>query len=64
MDVESFFNVALKVEDVDDVETAHEELAAAGVDFDFVTEPSTFDDLEIASFTDPSGTRTELLEHR
>jgi catechol 2,3-dioxygenase-like lactoylglutathione lyase family enzyme len=47
---------------VDDVEAAHEELAAAGVEF--VMEPSTFGDLRIAFFTDPTGTRIELLEHR
>ena len=47
---------------VDVDEAAHAELAAAGVDS--VMEPSTFGDLRIAFFTDPSGTRIELIEHR
>ena len=46
---------------VDDVEAAHEELTAAGVEF--IMEPSVFGDLKIAFFTDPAGVRIELLEH-
>jgi catechol 2,3-dioxygenase-like lactoylglutathione lyase family enzyme len=47
---------------VDDVEAAHRELAAAGVEF--VMEPSDFGDLRISFFTDSTGVRIELLEHR
>ena len=46
---------------VDDVEAASEDLATAGVPF--IMEPTVFGDLKIAFFTDPSGTRVELLEH-
>ena len=35
--------------------------AAAGVEF--LTEPTAFSDLKIASLTDPSGVRIELIEH-
>jgi catechol 2,3-dioxygenase-like lactoylglutathione lyase family enzyme len=47
---------------VDDVEAAHRELAASGVEF--LMEPSVFGDLKIAFFADPAGVRIELLEHR
>lgn len=46
---------------VPDVDAAHGDLAAAGVEF--VMEPTTFGDLKIAFFTDPSGVRIELIEH-
>lgn len=46
---------------VPDVESAHSELATAGVDF--VMEPTGFGDLKIAFCTDPSGVRVELIEH-
>lgn len=46
---------------VPDVDAAHEQLAADGVEF--VMEPTTFGDLKIAFLTDPSGVRIELLEH-
>lgn len=45
---------------VDDVERACEELAE---DVEFVMEPTTFGDLEIAFFADPNGVRIELIEH-
>jgi catechol 2,3-dioxygenase-like lactoylglutathione lyase family enzyme len=47
---------------VDDVDAAHRELAEAGTEF--IMEPSVFGDLKIAFFTDPTGVRVELLEHR
>ena len=47
---------------VPDVERAHRDLAAAGVDF--VMEPTVFGDLNVAFFTDPAGARIELIEHR
>ncbi|MFC4549931.1 MULTISPECIES: VOC family protein [Halorussus] len=47
---------------VDDIESAYRELTAAGVEF--IMEPSVFGDLNIAFFTDPSGVRIELIEHR
>ncbi|MFB6234499.1 MAG: VOC family protein [Halopenitus sp.] len=46
---------------VPDVASAHDRLAAAGVEF--VMEPTTFGDLQIAFLTDPSGVRIELIEH-
>lgn len=46
---------------VSDIDTAHEQLAAA--DVEFIMEPTTFGDLKIAFFTDPSGVRIELIEH-
>lgn len=46
---------------VDDIENACRELTAAGVEF--IMEPSVFGDLNIAFFTDPAGTRIELIEH-
>lgn len=46
---------------VDDVDAAHDELTAAGVDF--VMPPDRFGDLKIAFFTDPTGSRVELIEH-
>lgn len=47
---------------VDDIEAAHQELTAAGTEF--IMEPTIFGDLKIAFFTDPTGVRIELLEHR
>ena len=47
---------------VEDVAAAHERLTAAGVEF--VMDPTTFGDLEVAFLTDPSGVRVELIEHR
>jgi catechol 2,3-dioxygenase-like lactoylglutathione lyase family enzyme len=47
---------------VDDIDQAHQELTAAGIDF--IMEPSVFGDLKIAFFADPAGVRIELLEHR
>lgn len=46
---------------VDDVETAYEHVASAGIEF--IMEPSVFGELKIAFFTDPTGVRIELLEH-
>ena len=46
---------------VPDVAAAHDELAAA--DVEFVMEPTAFGDLKIAFLTDPSGVRVELIEH-
>jgi len=46
---------------VPDVEAAHDRLVSAGVEF--VMEPTTFGDLQIAFLTDPSGVRIELIEH-
>lgn len=45
---------------VDDVEEACDELESSGAEF--VMEPTTFGDLEIAFFEDPDGARVELLE--
>ncbi|MFB6217648.1 MAG: VOC family protein [Halobacteriaceae archaeon] len=45
---------------VDDVAAAHESLAAAGAEF--IMEPTAFGSLKIAFFTDPDGTRIELIE--
>lgn len=47
---------------VPDVDTAHDELAAA--DVDFLMEPTTFGDLRIGFLRDPDGVRVELIEHR
>jgi len=46
---------------VPDVDAAHDDLAATGVEF--VMEPTAFGDLKIAFCTDPSGVRVELIEH-
>ncbi len=46
---------------VDDVEAIAAGLAADGVDV--FMEPTAFGDLKISFFTDPVGTRIELLEH-
>ena len=46
---------------VPDVDAAHGELAADGVEF--VMDPTTFSDLKIAFLVDPSGVRIELIEH-
>lgn len=46
---------------VDDVEESHQELETAGIEF--LMEPTVFGDLKIAFFTDPAGTRIELIEH-
>jgi len=35
----------------------------AAADVEFLTEPTAFSDLKIASLTDPSGVRIELIEH-
>ena len=47
---------------VPDVDAAHDELTAAGVEF--LMEPTTFGDLRIAFLRDPDGVRVELIEHR
>jgi predicted enzyme related to lactoylglutathione lyase len=44
-----------------DVNAAHGNLIAAGVDF--VMESTFFGDLKIAFCTDPSGVRIELIKH-
>ena len=46
---------------VADLAAAHAELTAAGIDF--FMPPDRFGDLKIAFFTDPTGTRVELIEH-
>lgn len=47
---------------VDDVDLAHREMAATGVEF--VMEPTDFGGLRIAFLADPSGSWVELVEHR
>lgn len=46
---------------VDNVTAACAELAGTGVEF--IMEPTTFENLKIAFFTDPNGIRIELIEH-
>jgi Uncharacterized protein conserved in bacteria len=46
---------------VPDIDAAHNELTAAGVEF--FMEPTTFGDLRIAFLSDPDGVRVELIEH-
>ena len=46
---------------VDDVDMAYDYLQSEGIEF--IMKPSTFGDLKIAFFTDPTGVRIELLEH-
>lgn len=46
---------------VDDVDTAYEQLQSRGTEI--IMEPTTFGDLKIVFFTDPTGVRIELLEH-
>lgn len=46
---------------VPNVDDAHEQLVADGVDF--VMKPTTFGGLKIAFLADPSGVRVELIEH-